>query len=72
MIKNIGINILSKAIKKTNKLFVEKAINKKNSTKNKQIKNSFKYPTISHETKIQIGIIKVVNKIKKREIPSNC
>jgi hypothetical protein len=70
IIKNIGIKILSKAIKKINKLVVVNATNKKNSIKKKQIIKYLKYATISQETNKHIGVIKVVNKIKNKEIPS--
>jgi hypothetical protein len=49
---------------------VLKAINKKNSIKKKQIIKYLKYKATSQETNKQIGVIKVVNKIKKIEIPS--
>jgi hypothetical protein len=70
IIKNIGIKIISKAIKKINKLVVVKATNKKNSIKKKQIIKYLKYATISQETNKQIGVMNVVKSIKNKEIPS--
>ena len=69
IIKNMGINILSKAKKKKKKSSVEK-LNNKNSSKKSKLKIYSNLFIILQLEIIQIGIIKVVSSIKNKDMPS--